>query len=60
MKYDITITRTGGVAVEAETAEAAIEKVNTMTVAEIEKHGQLTGWEASDALPLESEDENNV
>lgn len=49
MIYDVTITRTGGICVEADTADAAVEMVNNMSVAEIEEHAQLTGWEASDA-----------
>lgn len=60
MKYDVTVTRTGGITVEAESAAEAIEKVNEMSVTEIEEHAQLTGWETSDALLLESEDDENV
>lgn len=57
MKYDVTVTRTGGITVEAESAAAATEKVNEMSVTEIENHAQLTGWETSDASLLESEDD---
>lgn len=57
MIYDVTITRTGGICVEADTADAAVEMVNNMSVAEIEEHAQLTGWEASDAY---SADGGNV
>lgn len=49
MTYDVTITRTGGISVEADTADEAVEMVMAMSVAEIEAHAQLTGWEASDA-----------
>lgn len=54
MTYDVTITRTGGICVEADTADEAVEKVKAMSVAEIEEHALLTGWETSDAYPLES------
>lgn len=54
MKYDVTITRTGGICVEADTADEAVEMVKAMSVAEIEEHAQLTGWETSDAYPLEN------
>lgn len=57
MIYDVTITRTGGICVEADTADAAVEMVNNLSVAEIEKNAQLTGWEASDAY---SADGGNV
>lgn len=60
MKYDVTVTRTGGITVEAESTAEAIEKVNEMSVTEIEEHAQLTGWETSDALLLETEDDENV
>lgn len=53
MTYDVTITRTGGICVEADSADEAAEKVNAMSAAEIEDHAQLTGWEASDAKQLE-------
>ncbi len=50
--YDVTVTRTGGVIVKAETEEKAIEIVNSMSAAEIDVHGTLTGWETSDAQLL--------
>lgn len=53
MKYEVIITRTGGIAVEANCAEDAIEKVNEMSIKDIEAHAQLTGWEASDAERIE-------
>lgn len=53
MTYDVTITRTGGICVEADTADEAVEIVKSMPVAELEEHAQLTGWETSDAYPLE-------
>lgn len=49
MKYDVTITRTGGITVEADSADDAIAKVLDMTTSEIESRAQLTGWEPSDA-----------
>lgn len=55
MKYDVTITRTGGITVDAESAEEALAKVNEMSKAEIEEHAQLTGWETSDAELLEDD-----
>lgn len=53
MKYEVTITRTGGIVVDAKSIEEAIEKVNEMSIWDIEAHAQLTGWEASDAKELE-------
>lgn len=53
MTYDVTITRTGGITVEADSADEAILKVLDMAVAEIESKAQLTGWEPSDAKILE-------
>ena len=53
MKYEVTITRTGGIVVDAKSAEEATEKVNEMSIRDIEAHAQLTGWEASDAKELE-------
>ncbi len=54
MKYDVTITRTGGITVEADSADEAISKVLDMTTSEIESKAQLTGWEPSDAQIIES------
>lgn len=51
--YDVTVTRTGSVTVEAENQDEAFDIVNTMTVAEINEKGSLTGWEPSDAVLLE-------
>lgn len=48
MKFEITITRTGGIVVEAETAEEAIDKVEEMSIAELEEHAQLSSWDTSD------------
>lgn len=58
MKYDVTITRTGSVTVDANSAEEALEKVSEMSTSEIEEHAQLTGWEVSDAELLDNEDED--
>lgn len=60
MKYDVTVTRTGGIVVEADSEDTAIEAVKGLSVSEIEKHAQLTGWEASDALLLEPEENEDV
>ena len=53
MKYNVTITRTGGIVVEAKSIEGAISKVAEMSKAQIEEKAQLTGWEPSDAELLE-------
>ena len=53
MKYEVTITRTGGIVVDAKSIDEAIEKVNEMSIRDIEAHAQLTGYEASDAIELE-------
>ena len=58
MKYDVTITRTGGIIVDANSAEEALEKVKEMSNFEIEEHAQLTGWEVSDAELLDDEDDS--
>ena len=58
MKYDVTITRTGGITVDANSAEEALEKVNEMSKSEIEEHAQLSGWEVSDAELLDDEDDS--
>lgn len=54
MKYDVTITRTGGITIEADSADEAITKVLDMSAAEIESKAQLTGWEPSDTENVES------
>ena len=48
-EYDVTVTRTGGVCVKAESEDQAIEMVRSMSAAEINEKGNLTGWETSDA-----------
>lgn len=52
MLYNVTITRTGGIVVEAKSEEGAIAKVAEMSTAQIEERAQLTGWEPSDAEVL--------
>lgn len=47
-KFEVTITRTGSIIVEAETAEKAFDEVLSMTNHDIEIWGNLTGWEPSD------------
>ena len=54
MKYDVTITRIGGILVEAENTDEAIAKVLEMSVFEIENNAQLTGWEPGDAECLKA------
>lgn len=46
-KFEVTITRTGSIIVEAETADEAFDKVLEMTTADIDKSadGNLTSWE---------------
>ena len=51
--YDVTITRTGGICVYADSIEEAFDKVNSMTTLEIDRKGNLTGWEPSDIELLE-------
>lgn len=53
MKYEVTITRTGGIVVNAETEDEAIDKVLSMSSEEINQTGCLTGWEPSDVQKLE-------
>lgn len=48
-EYDVTVTRTGGVSVKAESEEQAVEMVRSMSATEINEKGNLTGWETSDA-----------
>lgn len=54
-KFEVTITRTGSIIVEAETADEAFDKVFEMTTADIDKSadGNLTGWEPSDVEEVE-------
>lgn len=54
-KFEVTITRTGSIIVEAETADEAFDKVLEMTTADIDKSadGSLTGWEPSDVEEVE-------
>lgn len=60
MIYDVTITRTGGIVVEADNENEAIEAVNSLSLSEIEEHAQLTGWEASDPNLQDNEERNDV
>lgn len=53
MKYNVTITRTGGIVVESKSVEGATSKVAEMSTAQIEERAQLTGWEPSDAEIIE-------
>ena len=48
-QYDVTVTRTGGVIVKAESQEHTIDMVNSMSIDQINEKGNFTGWEASDA-----------
>ena len=54
-KFEVTITRTGSIIVEAETADEAFDKVLDMTTADIDKSadGNLTGWEPSDVKEVD-------
>lgn len=58
-KFEVTITRTGSIIVEAETADEAFDKVLEMTTHDIDisADGNLTGWEPSDVEEIR-EDEN--
>lgn len=53
--YEVTITRTGGILVKANSEEEAVEVFRAMTLGDIETHGQLTGWEASDSDEIDEE-----
>lgn len=55
MQYNVTVTRTGGITVDADSSEEAFAVVNEMSKSEIEEHAQLSGWEASDVELLEYE-----
>ena len=54
--FEVTITRTGNILVEAETTEDALNKVLEMTTHDIDKSadGNLTGWEPSDVVIIEN------
>lgn len=52
--FDITITRTGSIVVEAPTEQEAFERYAHMTAVQIEECAQLTGWEASDAVQIDN------
>ena len=47
-KYEVTITRTGSIVVEAENEKEAFDRVLSMTNKEIEEESNLTSWEPSD------------
>ncbi|MBR0278025.1 MAG: hypothetical protein IJQ50_06170 [Clostridia bacterium] len=55
MKYEVTITRTGGIIVDAESEDEAIDKVLSMSSEEINQIGCLTGWEPSEAVRMEED-----
>ena len=52
MVYEVIVTRTGSIAVEAKTEEEAYDKVLDMSTREIDEEGNLTGWEPSDVLAI--------
>ena len=54
-KFEVTITRTGSIVVEAETADEAFDKVLEMATHDIDKNadGNLTGWEPNDVEEVE-------
>ena len=58
--YNVTVTRTGGIAVRADSSDEAIERVNSMSADEINMRGNLTGWEASDAELVEKDEQQTV
>lgn len=47
-RYEVTITRTGSIIVEAENEKEAFDRVLSMTNSELENEGSLTCWEPSD------------
>lgn len=52
-KFEVTITRTGSIIVEAETADEAFDKVAEASNHDIEIWGNLTDWEPSDVEEVE-------
>lgn len=58
--YDVTVTRTGSVAVRANNREEAFDIVNSMSASEIDAKGNLTGWEPSDVELLEDDEDEEV
>lgn len=49
-EFEVTITRTGSIFVEAENEKQAFEKVLGMSTSEIDRQSNLTGWEPSDSV----------
>ena len=52
-KFEVTITRTGSIIVEAETADEAFDKVAKMSNYDIDCNGNLACWEPSDVEEIE-------
>ena len=46
--YEVTITRTGTIIVEAENEQKALDKVLNMPSEKIDETANLTGWQPSD------------
>lgn len=59
MLYDVTVTRTGSMVVEASSEEEAFNIVNNLKCSEINEQGSLTGWESSDVELLDDDEINN-
>lgn len=51
--YEITITRTGTIIVEAENEQEALDKVLSMSSEKIDETGNITGWQPSDVEEVE-------
>ena len=51
--YEVTITRTGTIIVEAENEQEALDKVLSMSSEKIDETGNITGWQPSDAEEVE-------
>lgn len=53
MKYEVEITCTGTVIVEADSEALAFNKVLCMPASEINQKGNLTSWEPSDVTEVD-------
>lgn len=58
--YDVTVTRTGGIPVRANSEDEASDIVCSMSADEINVRGNLTGWEVSDVELVEETEPKTV
>lgn len=54
-QFEVTITRTGSVIVEAQNKQEAFDKVLSMSNNQINNEGNLTEWEPSDVEEIEDD-----